>query len=115
MGCVWGVENHIKPSDLRLNPSAFLRILVNNKPLAISVFWQSVIGDLERIFIFALGFGLQFLSEFNHCYADGTLKISPKVFYQVYIVHGQQQGRTFLCVFRLLPNGIEVTYTRDFR
>ena len=70
------------------------------------------IGDPERIFIFASDLGFQFLYGCDHWYADGTFKVYPEVFYQFYTVHGQQRRRNFPCVFGLLPNKTEATYTR---
>ena len=77
--------------------------------------FDSGTGAPERIFIFASDFGLQFLYECDHWYTDATFKVCPKVFYRVYPVHGQQRGRIFPCVFGLLPNKTEATYTRFFR
>ena len=77
--------------------------------------FDSGIGDPERIFIFASDLGLQFLYGCDHWYADGTFKVCPEVFYQVYTVHVQQRRRNFPCVFGLLPNKTEATYTRFFR
>ena len=46
--------------------------------------FDSEIGDPERISIFATDLGLHFLYECDHSYADGTFKVCPEVFYQVY-------------------------------
>ena len=73
------------------------------------------IGDHERMFIFASELGLQCLAESENWYADGTFKVSPELFFQLYTIHGQQPGSIFPCVFGLLPNKTEVTYTRFFR
>ena len=77
--------------------------------------FDSGTGAPERIFIFASDFGLQFLYECDHWYTDATFKVCPQVFCRVYPVHGQQRGRIFPCVFGLLPNKTEATYTRFFR
>ena len=76
---------------------------------------DSGIGDHERMFIFASELGLQCLAESENWYADGTFKVSPELFFQLYTIHGQQPGSIFPCVFGLLPNKTEVTYTRFFR
>ena len=77
--------------------------------------FDSGVGDQERIFIFASDVGLRFLSESEHWYADETFKVCPELFYQLYTVHGQRDGSIFPCVFALLPNKTQATYTRFFR
>ena len=72
--------------------------------------FNSGIGDPDRIFIFTSDLGLQFLYERDHWYAGGIFKVRSEVFY-----HGQQRGRIFPCVFGLLSNKTEATYTRFFR
>lgn len=72
-------------------------------------------GDPERIIIFASPLGINQLATSEHWFADGTFKVCPEVFYQLYTVHAEQGGRIFPCVFALLPNKTEVTYTRFFR
>ena len=57
----------------------------------------------------------QFLAESGHWYADGTFKVCPELFFQLYIVHGQRGGRISPCVFALLPNKTKATYIRFFR
>ena len=55
------------------------------------------------------------MADSEHWYADGTCKVCPEVFYQLYTVHGQRNGRIFHCVFALLPNKHENTYNRFFQ
>ena len=66
--------------------------------------FDSGTGDHERMFIFASELGLQCLAESKHWYTDGTFKVSPELFFQLYTIHGQQRGSIFPCVFGLLPN-----------
>ena len=72
--------------------------------------FDSGVGDQDRIFIFASEIGLQILRESEHWYADGTFKVCPEIFYQLYNVGGS----IFPCVFSLLPNKTEATYRRFF-
>ena len=72
-------------------------------------------GDPERIIIFSSQQAIQFMSDSEHWFADGTFKVCPDIFFQVYTVHAQQEGRIFPCIFGLLPNKTEATYTRFFR
>ena len=68
--------------------------------------------DEERIFIFASQDAFSLDSE--HSYADGTFKACQEVFVPLYNIHGQCDGRIFLCAFSLLPNENENTYNRLF-
>ena len=76
--------------------------------------FDSGVGDDQRMFIFASPQGLQALGNSEHWFADGTFKVCPEVFYQVYTVHAENGGRIFPCIFALLPNKTEVTYRRLF-
>ena len=38
----------------------------------------------------------------------------PEIFFHLYTIHGQREGRSFPCVFLLLPNKNENTYNRLF-
>ena len=67
-------------------------------------------GDEERVFIFASQDALQFLADSEHWYTGGTFRVSPEVFFQLYIIHGQHDGRIFPGVISLLPNKNENTY-----
>ena len=77
--------------------------------------YDSGVGDPERILIFSSQQAIQFLSSSDHWFADGTFKVCPDIYFQVYTVHAEQGGRIFPCVFALLPNKTEATYTRFFR
>ena len=41
---------------------------------------------------------------------DGTLKLCPEIFYEIYTIHALNNNQVFPCVFGLLPNKNEVTY-----
>lgn len=76
--------------------------------------YDSGVGDEERVFIFCSPQGLQLLGESEHWYGDGTFKICPEIYYQLYTVHAQLDGRIFPCAFALLPNKQETTYNQFF-
>jgi hypothetical protein len=76
--------------------------------------YDSGFGDHDRIFIFASEMGRRLLAESEHWYADGTFKVCPEVFFQLYTLHAQCRGSIFPCVFALLPNKAEVTYRRFY-
>ena len=77
--------------------------------------FDSGVADPDRILIFSSEQQLQFLSISDHWFADGTFKVCPKVFFQVYTIHAEQGGKIFPCVFALLPNKTEVRYTRFYQ
>ena len=91
-------------------PQAY-RTTTNGDPFLMC---DSGVGDEERIFIFASQDALQFLVDSEHWYADGTFRVCPEIFFQLYTIHGQRDRRIFPCVFLLLPNKNENTYNRLF-
>ena len=62
-----------------------------------------VFGDNEMI---------KYLQSSPSWLADGTFKLSPKMFYQLYTVHIQGPGIAPACVYGFLPNKTESTYKR---
>ena len=71
------------------------RTTTNGDPFLV---YDSGVGDKERILIFASQNALQLLADSEHWYADGTFKICLEIFFQLYTIHGQCDGRIFLCV-----------------
>lgn len=54
-----------------------------------------------------------FLNTFNidEWYVDGTFKISPTLFAQVFVIMAGFNGGMHPCVYALLPNKEQATYT----
>ena len=77
--------------------------------------FDSGVGDNKRILIFATQQGIHFLSNNSHWFMDGTFKLCPEIFYQIYTIHALNNNQVFPCVFALLPNKNEDTYNRLFR
>jgi len=48
-------------------------------------------------------------------FMDGTFKSFPKLFYQLFIIHGAKDNNYFPLVFFLLPNKNSTTYIQAFR
>ena len=69
-------------------------------------------GDVNRMLIFSTDQFLQTLHDSEHWMCDGTFKVSPNLFYQVYTVHALIRNNVLPCVFVLLPNKQHVTYSR---
>lgn len=76
--------------------------------------FDSGVGDVLRLFIFASAQGLELLSTSEHWFGDGTFKVCPEIFYQVYTIHAQVNDRILPCLFALLPNKTQNTYERLF-
>lgn len=69
-------------------------------------------GDVIRMLIFSTDQFLQTMQDAEHWMCDGTFKVSPNLFYQVYTVHALIRNNVIPCVFVLLPNKQKDTYSR---
>ena len=58
---------------------------------------------------------LNFLSSVTDIYADGTFKYRARYFYQLYTIHGLQDGMYVPCVYFLLPAKTTDTYRVMFQ
>ena len=77
------------------------------------VYFDSGPGN-DRIFILTTNSNLDLLRQSGRWGGDGTFKAAPKLWTQLYTIHGQKNGFTIPCVFALLPNKRKETYTRFF-
>ena len=68
--------------------------------------------DKERILIFGDATMKNLLNLSNTWLVDGTFKVSPEIFYQIYTIHVELNGFAPPCVYVLLPNKTEKTYNR---
>ncbi|CAN8005570.1 unnamed protein product, partial [Ixodes pacificus] len=75
---------------------------------------DSGVGDQERILVFGTPKNFERLSTAKAWFMDGTFKVTPSLFYQVYTVHGLYHGAVIPLAYALLPNKQEVTYRRLF-
>ena len=57
---------------------------------------------------------LDFLCESVRWCGDGIFKAAPKLWTQLYTIHGQKNGYTVPCVFSLLPNKRKESYNLVF-
>lgn len=71
------------------------------------------IGD-DRILIFASPEQLHVLQTAQDFLVDGTFKVVPKIFYQLFIIHAVYRQHTVPVVYALLQRKDEDTYTRLF-
>ena len=58
----------------------------------------------ERIIGFATDKMLELLCDGHLAIMDGTFRVSPLLFFQLYTFHGQYQGRIMSFMYVLMPN-----------
>ena len=66
----------------------------------------------DNMYIFAAESDLRFLANSKHWFGDGTFKITPNGFYQQYTLHAFFDGKTYPCVYALLPGKSRQIYTK---
>ena len=76
--------------------------------------YDSGVADANRIFIFGSPDAVSLLEQSAHWFCDGTFKVVPEIFYQLYTVHAKVGTNIFPCLYALLPNKTQVTYDRLF-
>jgi hypothetical protein len=69
------------------------------------------INDNKRIISLGDRELLNYLDGTNW-FADGTFKVSPEIFYQLYTIHAQIGNTYIACIYFLLPNKTSETYKR---
>ena len=68
----------------------------------------------DRIIIFATDENIQLLAESPSWFMDGTFKTAPELFFQLYTIHSCTANRVLPCIYALLPNKQQATYTIFF-
>ncbi|XP_068205394.1 uncharacterized protein [Palaemon carinicauda] len=76
--------------------------------------YDSGAEDHNRILIFATEVGLDHLRRYRNWAVDGTFKVSPGIFYQLFTIHVQVDNCSFPRIFGLLPNKTQETYERFY-
>ena len=69
-------------------------------------------ADTERIILFGTSDNVRFLQDNKDWFADGTFKVTPNLFYQVYTIHAIKCNTALPLVYALLPDKREETYRR---
>ena len=77
--------------------------------------FDSGVGDNSRIIIFATPKMFSILRDSQRWYADGTFKVVPQQFYQLYTLHAEKDGYIFPCIYILTVNKNGTTYDRIVR
>lgn len=67
-------------------------------------------GDDKRMLVFGTRQNLRMLAENRNWHADGTFKVVPLLFYQLFTIHAQYFGRAVPLIYALLPNKKRKTY-----
>jgi hypothetical protein len=70
--------------------------------------------DGERILMFGTQWSIQFLSYCSRWHADGTFKIRPLLFAQIYIIFGYFDGFLIPCLYCLTSKQNQTTYEKIF-
>ena len=71
--------------------------------------FDSGFGDEQRMILYATPKFLSILSKSNNWFCDGTFKVVPELFFQLYSIHAEFEG------YALLSNREETTYDTAFR
>ncbi|CAF4536466.1 unnamed protein product, partial [Rotaria sp. Silwood2] len=69
----------------------------------------------RRLLIFASKEQLDFLNQCESWHCDGTFAVAPKMFEQMYSIHGSIRGKSLPLVYSLLPNKDEKAYEELFK
>ena len=73
-------------------------------------------GDQDRILIFATDEKLDLLENNTDWFIDGTFDTVPLIYTQLFTIHARVQGgKVIPCVYVLLPNKTQVSYTETLR
>ena len=88
-----GLVNPASASEIEI-PERF-RITTKGEPF---ILFDSGFGDTDRIIIFDTPKMLSILRDSKSWFADGTFKVVPQQFYQLYTIHAEKDGRIFPCV-----------------
>ncbi|XP_068212575.1 uncharacterized protein [Palaemon carinicauda] len=64
----------------------------------------------QRILLFSTPTNISLLEKSDNWFGDGTFKIVPELFYQLYTIHCLTSERVILCVYALLPNKRQAAY-----
>ena len=71
--------------------------------------------NAPRMLVFATQQDLGLLARSKHWFMDGTFKVVPELFFQLYIIHALHNSQVIPCVYALLPNKQQLTYTAFFQ
>ena len=76
--------------------------------------YDSGIGDSNRMLIFSAPKMLSLLQESQSWYADGTFKVVPEQFFQLYTIHAEKCSTIIPCIYALLTNKTQANNKKLF-
>ena len=77
--------------------------------------YDSGFGDINRVILVATSKMFSILKASHYWFADGTFKVAPQQFYQLYTIHAEKDGYVFPCVYSLVTKKDELTYMKIMR
>jgi len=87
-------DNHVEKYNNTISGNTFIRI---KEP---------------DFILFAAQEDIDFLFSNQHWFADGTFRVTPEGFHQLYTIHLICYGQVFPCIYALLPGKSEAVYRR---
>jgi len=79
------------------------------------VMWDSGADDAGRLLMFGTEDNLGILDQHRHWFVDGTFKVAPELFLQVFTVHALVDKTAIPLIYVLLQDKSERSYTRVFQ
>ena len=64
----------------------------------------------SRMLVFASDDGLQLLKTARYWISDGTFKVVPSLFAQLYTIHAPERGKCFPCIYAIMANRTRDSY-----
>lgn len=77
--------------------------------------WDSGDDDEKRILMFGTLANLELLQQHHHWFIDGTFKVAPTIYYQVFTIHALIDASATPLIYVLLPDKSEDDYVRVLR
>lgn len=77
--------------------------------------WDSGPEDENRIIVFGTERNMDLLEENRHWFVDGTFKVAPELFMQLFTIHALLDNSATPLIYALLPSKSEATYGRLFQ
>lgn len=77
--------------------------------------WDTGADDSKRILMFGTSSNFDILQEHVHWFIDGTFKVAPNIFLQVFTIHALIDASAVPLVYVLVPDKCEESYIKIFR
>ena len=79
------------------------------------ILWDSGEDDVNRILMFGTEENLVILEQHRHWFMDGTFKVAPEMFFQVFTIHALVDKSALPLIYVLLQDKSEASYIRVFQ